>query len=213
MAEALPGYRFTFPGFDVRAAARAEPVEGRQLADAPDDATLVARTLRRDEAAYAALVERHWHTAYGSAWAVLGNSSDAEEMAQETFVQVFEKLASLRDPAAFGGWVWRIARDTSLKHIRKHKRVRPMGDVPDVVHDEQRPFSPLVQGEERAALMAALDKLPDDMRDALTMRFWQELEYEQMAQRTGASEAALYQRVCRALKRLRELLEGKESTA
>jgi len=197
-----------FPGFAVRARPAAE-LKGRHLADAPDDSTLVARTLAGDEAAFAALVERHWHTAFGSAWAVLGSAGDAEEMAQATFVQVFEKLAALRDPGAVGGWVWRIARDTALKHIRKHGRMKPAAEVPDSARDEDRPFTPLVQREEREALHAAMNELPHEMREALMMRYWQELEYEEMARRTGMSEMALYQRVCRGLKKLRELLEDK----
>jgi RNA polymerase sigma-70 factor (ECF subfamily) len=201
------GIRIAFPGFAVRPSARPEPVKGRTLPQ-PDDAALIAQTLGGDQAAYAALVERHWRTAFGSAWAVLGNAGDAEEMSQETFVQVFEKLRTLRDPGALGGWVWRIARDCSLKHIRKHGRMKATANVPEPGESDQRPFSALVQGEERAALAAALDQLPPEMREALTMRYWDELEYDQMAQRSGVSEAALYQRVCRGLKRLRELLEG-----
>lgn len=202
-----------FAGLFVRPVTRAEPKTGNRVAEAPDDAALIARTLRGDQSAYAALVERHWHTAFGSAWAVLNNRGDAEEMAQETFVQVYQKLATLREPGAIGGWVWRIARDTSLKHIRKHKRMKPMGEVPDVQESGQRPDMPLVEGEERRALMAALDELPEDMREALTLRYWQQMEYDQMARHTGATEAALYQRVCRGLKRLREMLEAKEGTA
>lgn len=183
------------------------------MAEAPDDAALIARTLRGDEAAYAALVERHWHTAFGSAWAVLNNRGDAEEMAQETFVQVYQKLATLREPGAIGGWVWRIARDTSLKYIRKHKRVKAMGELPDTGETGEGPEMPMLAGEERSALMQAMNELPEEMREALTMKYWEELEYEQMAKRTGSSEAALYQRVCRGLKRLRELLEAKEKLA
>lgn len=182
------------------------------MTEAPDDASLIARTLSGDEAAYAVLVHRYWGTAYGSAWAVLGHAGDAEEMAQETFVQVFQKLETLRDPGAIGGWVWRIARDTALKYIRKNKRVRAVGDAPDLQLNDARPDTPLIQGEEQAALMTALQQLPDDMRQALVMKYWQDLEYEEMARRTGSTEAALYQRVCRGLKRLRELLDEKDAT-
>jgi len=208
MSTLNPAWRSGFAGLFVSRAKPAEPKTGRLVAEAPDDAALIARTLRGDEAAYAALVERHWHTAFGSAWAVLNNAGDAEEMAQETFVQVFQKLATLREPNAIGGWVWRIARDTSLKHIRKHKRVKPVGEMPDLHESGDGPEMPMVADEERAGLMAAMNELPQEMRDALTMRYWEELEYEQMARRTGASEAALYQRVCRGLKRLRELLDA-----
>jgi DNA-directed RNA polymerase specialized sigma24 family protein len=54
-----------------------------------------------------------------------------------------------------------------------------------------------------------LPALPEDQREALLMKYWQDLEYEEMSKRTGVSEEALYQRVCRGLKRLREVLSEK----
>ncbi len=72
---------------------------------------------------------------------------------------------------------------------------------------------PLVAAEEKEQLIAALGELPDEMREAVLMRYWEELEYEEMAERTGVSAAALYQRVCRGLKRLRETIERKDALA
>lgn len=173
----------------------------------PDDATLIRRTLSGDREAFGLIVERYHRPAYHSAYAVLGNAGDAEEIAQETFVQVFQKLDRLREPAALPGWVWRIARDTALKHIRKHKRVKAVGDAPDVATESAGPHMSLVAGENKAALLAALGTLPDEMREALLMRFWEDLDYDAMARRTGVAAGTLYQRVCRALKRLREVLD------
>ena len=101
-----------------------------------------------------------------------------------------------------------------MKHIRKHKRVRPVADTPEV-ETEDRPHEPLVAAEEKDQLLAALEELPEDMREAVLMRYWEELEYDEMASRTGVSAAALYQRVCRGLKRLREVIErqGKDAMA
>lgn len=175
------------------------------MPEAGDDAGLIKRALAGDDAAFGALVERHFGAAYSSAYAVLGNSSDAEELAQETFVQVFQKLDRLREPGAFVGWVWRIAHDLALKHIRKHGRMKVVEDVPETQSDES-PLGPLVAGEDQQGVRRALAALPDDQREALLMKYWQELEYDEMARRTGSSEEALYQRVCRGLKRLREVL-------
>ncbi|MBZ0137462.1 MAG: sigma-70 family RNA polymerase sigma factor [Planctomycetes bacterium] len=183
------------------------------MTGAPDDEALIIAAKRGDQAAFGELVQRHFRAAFASAYAVLGNAGDAEEMAQETFVQVFQKLEKLREPAAFTGWVWRIARDTALKHIRKHRRMVRVENVPETVNEDDAPHLPMVADEEKAELMAALNELPDDMREALLMRYWEELEYEEMAKRTGVSAAALYQRVCRALKRLREGYDAKNETA
>ncbi|MCA8913632.1 MAG: RNA polymerase sigma factor [Planctomycetes bacterium] len=184
------------------------------MTGAPDDEALIRQAQQGDHDAFGRLVERYYRAAYASAYGVLGNASDAEEIAQETFVQVFEKLDRLREPGAFTSWIWRIARDTALKHIRKHKRVRPVADTPEV-ETEDRPHEPLVAAEEKDQLLAALEELPEDMREAVLMRYWEELEYDEMASRTGVSAAALYQRVCRGLKRLREVIErqGKDAMA
>lgn len=175
------------------------------MPEAGDDAGLIKRALAGDGGAFSALVERHFGAAYASAYAVLGNASDAEELAQETFVQAYEKLERLREPGAFVGWVWRIARDLALKHIRKHGRMKVVEDVPES-RSAESPLEPLVAGEEQQGLREALATLPDDQREALLMKYWQDLEYDEMARRTGVSEEALYQRVCRGLKRLREVL-------
>jgi RNA polymerase sigma factor (sigma-70 family) len=175
------------------------------VTDAPDDASLIRSALRGDRQAFGLIVERYFRAAYASAYAVLGNAGDAEEIAQETFVQAWQKLDRLREPSALPGWIWRIARDTALKHIRKHSRMKAMAIVPEHGESDQ-PHQPLLEAEEKQALLAAMEKLPDEMREALIMKFWEDLEYEEMAARTGASAAALYQRVCRGLKKLHDKL-------
>lgn len=179
------------------------------MPETADDASLIGRALGGDGAAFALLVGRYYRAAYSSAYAVLGNVSDAEEIAQETFVQVHAKLGSLREPGALASWVWRIARDSALKHLRKQGRMVRMAEVPETDAGVQDAGTALLAREEGDALRSALERLPDDMRDALLMRYWEDLDYEQMAQRTGLSSAALYQRVCRGLKQLRALLEDK----
>ena len=180
------------------------------MPDAGDDATLISRALGGENSAFGALVERHFGAAYASAYAVLGNRSDAEELAQETFVQAFQKLGKLREPGAFVGWIWRIAHDLALKHIRKHGRMKVVSEVPEGEHPEA-PDSPMMASEERAKLARALKSLPEEMREAVLMKYWQELDYEEMSRRSGISEEALYQRVCRGLKRLREVLSESEA--
>jgi RNA polymerase sigma-70 factor (ECF subfamily) len=198
---------FIPPNNSVRIRALREQLDGNGVADVPDDASLIGNARRGDRAAFGMLVERYFRAAYSSAYAVLGSAGDAEEIAQETFVQAWVKLHKLRDPGAVGGWIWRIARDTALKHIRKHGRMKPMDTVPEGQGHGGQPHEPLVEAEEKEHLLAALSKLPDDMQKVLVMKFWEDLDYDEMARRTGVTAAALYQRVCRGLKRLRQVME------
>ncbi|MHC4840492.1 MAG: RNA polymerase sigma factor [Planctomycetota bacterium] len=169
-----------------------------------DDESLIQKAIKGDRDAYGQLVERHYGAAYASAYGVLGNAADAEEIAQETFVQAYTKLDRLREPKAWLGWIWRIARDLSLKRIRKYKRIIMTGNSPDLNEEEGRPSDDLQKEEEKAVLLAAMQDLPDEMREAVQMKYWQGLSYAEMAKQTGIAEGTLYQRVCRGLKKLRE---------
>lgn len=202
--------RLYAPRFSVSECRAARNPRVDNMPEAGDDASLIKRALAGDGVAFTALVERHFGAAYASAYAVLGNSSDAEELAQETFVQAFQKLDRLREPGAFVGWIWRISRDLALKHIRKHGRMKVVEEVPETGSNDS-PLAPLVAGEEQQVLRGALAKLPDEQREALLMKYWQDLDYGEMSRRCGVSEEALYQRVCRGLKRLRELLAENEA--
>jgi RNA polymerase sigma-70 factor (ECF subfamily) len=176
------------------------------VSGSPDDASLIALCRSGDRDAFGLVIERYYRAAYASAYAVLGHAGDTEEVVQQTFVQAWQKLDKLREPAALPGWIWRIARDTALKHIRKHKRIKPVEQVPEHGDTGPAPDSPLLQEEEQERLRAALEQLPEDMRDALVMKYWEDIDYDEMSRRTGATPAALYQRVCRGLKRLREMM-------
>lgn len=193
------------PRFSLSESRQTRHPRSTAMSEAADDAALISRALGGEAQAFGLLVERHFGAAYASAYAVLANASDAEELAQETFVQAYEKLERLREPAAFVGWIWRIAHDLALKHLRKQGRMKVVSELPEQAQ-ENPPSGALIGGEERQALAHALEQLPEDMRQALLMKYWQELDYDEMARRSGVSAEALYQRVCRGLKRLRDLL-------
>lgn len=170
---------------------------------------LISRAQQGDEDAYEEIVARYWRAAFASAYSVLGNRSIAEEIAQDTFIQVWEKLDRLREPKAFTGWVWRISRDLALKHIRKHKRMRLTPDA-EALDSADQGTDPLLESERDRSLREAINELPDDMRDVVMMKFWEGLDYDEMSARTGISNGALYQRVSRGLKLLRGMLDAKD---
>lgn len=171
---------------------------------AHDDASLVKRTLGGDTAAYRELVERYQRAVFSCAYQLLGSRHDAEEAAQEAFVQAFEKLDRLREPRYFFSWVWRITSTVALKWRLKQRRSE-LGLEADMFARE-REQAPVEREEQRLTLLQALAQLPEEQREAITLRFWEEMDYAQMGKLLGISHDALYQRVSRGLKQLRELL-------
>lgn len=168
------------------------------------DAETVKRVLAGDVEAYQILVERYQHGLFSCALQLLHNREEAEEAAQEALVQAFQKLGKLREPAYFFSWAWRITTTVSLKMRAKAQRLKlsPEQDHhPDSIHQNE-----MERAEQEAAIVRALGRLPEEQRIAITLRFWEGMDYDDMAELHGLSHDALYQRVSRGLKRLREIL-------
>src|SRR5262249_51168825 len=93
-----------------------------------DDSALVARARLGDGSAFTALVRRHLRAAIAVGLAVLHNSAEAEDLAQEAFVIAWQSLATCRDPARFVSWLFSIVRNRGLNRLQQ-QRVRAEKDV------------------------------------------------------------------------------------
>ncbi len=98
-----------------------------ELDTAPTDADLVTRALGGDAWAEEALYRRHVRRVTDTATRVLGRSAEAEDVVQETFLKVFSRLDTLRDPAIFERWLVRIAMNKVRGRLRKRKVLRALG--------------------------------------------------------------------------------------
>lgn len=168
------------------------------------DAVLVARTLRGDLDAYAALMARY-RDAFGRyAYHMLGNREDAQEALQDSFVRAYRALGSCREPERFGAWLFRIVVNrcrTVRRRLLRHRRFD--GDLTDDVPSHgSRPDA----FEWRDEIARALERLRPHYREAFLLRYVEELDYGEMARLTGVKEPALRMRVKRAGDQLRELL-------
>lgn len=165
---------------------------------------LVARVIEGETEAFSELVRRHQGAIYACAWQILRDPVDAEEAAQEAFVQAFMKLEKLRQPKYFFTWVWRICTTVSSRWRRKTSRLNTTPSTNRAMAPVRSTASELAERD--STVLRALDLLPKDQRQILLLRFWQEMDYPAISELLGVSEEALYQRVSRGLKKLRGLL-------
>ena len=86
-----------------------------------DDVQLIQEVLAGDEAAFNTLVEKYQKSVHALAWRKIGDFHHAEEITQDTFLQVYRKLAALKDPNQFAGWLYVIANRLCIGWIRKRK--------------------------------------------------------------------------------------------
>ena len=130
----------------------------RRDADRRDDPQLVARALSGDLRAFEALYDRHKKRVYGLCLRMMHNPADAEDLTQDTFLQLFRKLKTFRGEAAFSTWLHRMAVNTVLMWLRKRRLATVSFDGPDS-HFEDDFDSPFQVGEKDAVLTASGDRL------------------------------------------------------
>ena len=170
------------------------------LADpAPADAGLAARlraAASGDQDAYEQLYRDYVRMVHAVLLARV-RRCDVDDLVQEVFVAAFRRLDSLRDPAAFGGWLAAIARNRATDHVRQARE--------EVELPRNLPGGTPV---EPAALEAldAIRKLPEAYRETLVMRLVEGMSGAEIAERTGLTPASVRVNLHRGMKQLREML-------
>ncbi|MGB8818608.1 MAG: RNA polymerase sigma factor [Rhizobiaceae bacterium] len=169
-----------------------------------DDQSLVRKAQEGDRFAFGELCDRHYRTAFKSAWRRVGNRADAEDVAQDALVRMGQGLKTLREPALFRGWLMRIVINTvtDLQRRRKSERIGVAAFVAEgdtVWFDEDK-------SDRDAALWRAVRQLPDKQREAVTLVFAEELNHREAAETMGCKEATVSWHIHEAKKRLKTLL-------
>jgi RNA polymerase sigma-70 factor (ECF subfamily) len=150
------------------------------------------------------LFERHHSRLYGFCLGLLGNRESARDLVQEVFFRLLKYRESFRPEAPFAPWLYRLARNACIDHLRRSGRER--SGEPDLERPDPTPLVPaeLEKREELERLQAALARLPEDKRELLLLARSGTLSYEQISTLLGCSVGALKVRVHRALQLLRE---------
>jgi RNA polymerase sigma-70 factor, ECF subfamily len=172
-----------------------------------EEAALVRRLRRRDQAAFRELVERHGPTVRAYAAGILGDPTEAEDAAQEVFLRAFRRLSAFRGDAPIAGWLLRICRN----HCVDRLRARPPETV--ALDDELAPPGPdaAAQAEsriDRERLLGAVARLSEPLQQVIVLRELRGLSYEDVAAALGIPVGTVRSRLSAARAALRrELVE------
>jgi RNA polymerase sigma-70 factor (ECF subfamily) len=177
------------------------------------DDELISRVRVGDQEAFAILVERYKRQVYNLAYRLLGNPNDAEDAAQETFVRAYTRLATYEPDGRFGAWLSAICSHWCIDTMRaRRRRVQTvaLGKVP-----ESDRFISQVDGPEEVALVADsrdevqrwLASLPPQYRTVLTLRYFQDLSYAEIADVLDEPVSTVRMRLFRARAMLQQVVE------
>lgn len=184
------------------------------------DDVLVARATQGDGIAFSELVSRHYEKAVGTAFGLLKDRQDAEDVAQEAFARVHRKLASFQGQSAFRTWLYRIVVNLSIDTLRKRKRER-RADVDDEATrealrsdqalwpktDDGNPDERLERTRLAEQLHRAFQSLPEIHRAVLLLREIQGFSYDEIARTLKIKKGTVMSRLFHARKAMQgELL-------
>ncbi len=176
---------------------------------------MVQRAQQGDSAAFAELVRTYQRRVYATAYQIMGNHSDADDVTQDAFVRAYRGLGSFGGRSDFFTWLYRITVNTALNHLRKRKRAAALWedteDIPESDHDGGYERTPRVWAELNETMRRtfdALSKLSATLRVTLVLAAVQGMSYKDIAQTLGIPEGTVAWRVNEARKQLKVLLEG-----
>jgi RNA polymerase sigma-70 factor (ECF subfamily) len=169
-----------------------------------DDGTLVQRSLEGNRAAFEELVVRYQRPVYNAALRLLRDPEEARDVAQTTFLNVFEHLADYDPNYKFYSWIYRIAVNESLNTLGKRKPLEEIdGEEVDTAPGPERQAE---SEETRTAIEDALMKITPELRSVVVLRHVMHLSYEDMAQTLQLPEKTVKSRLYSARQLLRTML-------
>jgi len=188
-----------------------------------DSASLLA--LQRGEAvALNRLIARWQRPLHSFAYRYVQNNADAHDLVAEAFVKLYQQRTRLRPDTKLSAWLFTTLTNLCHNHHRwkrRHPTVALDGPAPDdgdrpawttpahaLATEQPNPGAALEQGETLAAVRAAIDRLPHDLKVTLLLHHYDRLSYREISAITGCSERGVETRLYRARQQLRELLAG-----
>lgn len=175
----------------------------------PEDMMLIQAYIAGDERAFEILYQRYRRQLYGYLCNLLsGNTSDADELFEETWIKVIDKLSTYRDQGKFSAWLFRVARNVFIDTMRKNKEQlfsMDSGDLPEVPDWSETPGEAMDDEDTARILEKAVGGLPVDQREVFLMR-QQSLSFKEIAGIQGCSINTVLGRMHYAVRNLKKLI-------
>lgn len=179
--------------------------------NSPTDASLVIASLAGDRSAYGGIVERYQRLLCSVAYSAMGNLSESEDVAQDTFVEGWRELGTLREPEKLRSWLCGILRNKIRRRRRTASRraeywADPIDETPatELASPDQPVEDRIMKDEEQALLWQALEQVPAIYREPLVLFYREHQSIEHVAGHLDLTEATAKQRLSRGRKLLQE---------
>ncbi|GBE37865.1 MAG TPA: RNA polymerase sigma factor [Nitrospirae bacterium] len=172
-----------------------------------EDLRLIEKYLGGDEYAVEELVMKYQRKVYSLAYRMTGDIEDSKDVTQKTFLQVFANIRGFRKKSSFYTWLYRIAMNTCLNHLKK-KGNDTLELNESIAGSNGNALPALIKEERSSFIRGSLKKLPDRQKTAVTLRAYEELSLKETAEVMKCSEGAVKAHYHNGMKRLKEILSA-----
>ena len=181
------------------------------------DQQLVERVQQGDKNAFNLLVTRYQHKVMHLVSRYVKNTGDVADVTQDAFIKAYRSLPNFRGDSAFYTWLYRIAVNSAKNYLVAIGRNPPANDVDaeeadyydgsDALKEHSSPERSVLSDELEATLFRAMEKLPDDLRMAITLREIEGLSYEEIANVMACPVGTVRSRIFRAREAIDKVIQ------
>ena len=177
-----------------------------------NDVQLIRRILSDDDEAFSILVQKYQKSVHALAWRKVNDFHYAEEITQETFLQAYKKLSTLKNPDQFAGWLYVIANRLCINWLNRHKPAMQSLEDTSIDEIEESAYTHYVSEQREAEgakyrheiAQRLLSKLPESERTVITLYYLGEMTAKEISKFLGVSVNTITSRLRRARARLQQ---------
>jgi RNA polymerase sigma-70 factor (ECF subfamily) len=173
----------------------------------PGDGELVRECLGGDEHAFEILLLRYQRPVFNAVLRLVRHRDEATDLTQTAFLKAYEQLRNFDPRHKFFSWLYRIAINEAINHVKRNRRLEPLVD--DRASSARNPEDAMVESDLSVHVQDALMRLPYDYRAVIVLRHFEGCSYDEMAQIVGVPEKTVKSRLFSARRQLKELLEAR----
>ncbi len=186
--------------------------------DVVEDVVWVEQVRAGDRARFDHLVEKYQRSIYNLCYRMLGDHVLAEDAAQETFIRAYRKLDLYDAERKFSTWLFSIASNYCLDQLKRRRwivlswdDVMPFAEVP--IPNRMQPEPSFLAAETTSEMQHLLQRLPDDYRIPIILKYWHNMSYEDIATTLDMTVSAVKSKLFRARKKLSTLVLAQRQAA
>jgi RNA polymerase sigma-70 factor, ECF subfamily len=185
-------------------------MSSQEIGTLNEEQVWLEKARRGDKAAFGQLIEAYQAPVFNLAYRMLNNSGEAEEAAQEAFIRAYTRLESYDPTHKFSTWLLSITSNYCIDQIRKRRAVLLSIDEPLPPHpalhsdNDKGPEGQYLANEREVLVQGMLKELPGEYREAVVLRYWYDMSYEEIADVQQTTVSAVKSRLFRARRQLAE---------